>query len=379
MSISEKHLHIISFDVPYPPVYGGIIDIFYKISTLWKAGVKIHLHCFIYGDGKPASELNKYCIEVKYYRRKTGVLSFLSPVPYIIKSRFSKALEKRLMEDNYPVLCEGIHTCGIARNPAFGDRMIIFRPANVEHKYYAGLARSEKHFFKSFFFRIEAVKLKKWEKNLSGVTLILPLSDEDDSYFKKHFPGKKTVLIYGFHPFDKVEIQPGKGEYALFHGDLSVVDNIKVAMFILGEVVPGINIPLVIAGKNPPGRLKRKIEHTRGVILVENPPDDEMKRLIREAHIHLMLTFQRTGVKLKWLISLFRGRHIIVNTPMLTLAGMEGCLEIADTGDRITEYINRLEKRNFETSDIEKRKRCMPVLLFNREKGKILCDNIFGE
>ena len=46
--MSEVHLHIISFTIPYPPNYGGAIDVFYKIKALHSAGVKVHLHCFSY-------------------------------------------------------------------------------------------------------------------------------------------------------------------------------------------------------------------------------------------------------------------------------------------------------------------------------------------
>ena len=38
----EKHLHIISFDVPYPANYGGVIDVFYKLKALHAEGIKIH-------------------------------------------------------------------------------------------------------------------------------------------------------------------------------------------------------------------------------------------------------------------------------------------------------------------------------------------------
>ncbi len=30
----EQHLHIISFDVPAPPDYGGVIDVYYKAKAL---------------------------------------------------------------------------------------------------------------------------------------------------------------------------------------------------------------------------------------------------------------------------------------------------------------------------------------------------------
>ena len=35
---SKKEVEIISFDVPYPPNYGGVIDVYYKLKALKKAG-----------------------------------------------------------------------------------------------------------------------------------------------------------------------------------------------------------------------------------------------------------------------------------------------------------------------------------------------------
>ena len=84
-------IHIISFDVPLPANYGGVIDVFYKIKALHKAGIKIKLHCFYYGREKNV-ELEKYCENVYYYPRKTSFFTHLSISPYIVKSRFNKAL-----------------------------------------------------------------------------------------------------------------------------------------------------------------------------------------------------------------------------------------------------------------------------------------------
>ena len=46
--MSDQHLHIISFTIPYPPNYGGAIDVFFKIKALHSYGVQVHLHCFSY-------------------------------------------------------------------------------------------------------------------------------------------------------------------------------------------------------------------------------------------------------------------------------------------------------------------------------------------
>ena len=51
----DKHLHIVSFDIPYPPNYGGVIDVYYKLKALHRKGVKIILHCFEY-PGRARSE-----------------------------------------------------------------------------------------------------------------------------------------------------------------------------------------------------------------------------------------------------------------------------------------------------------------------------------
>ena len=80
---SGKHLHIVSFNVPYPPDYGGVIDVFYKIKSLHDLGIKIYLHCFPYGR-EESEELNKICEKVYYYPRRKFYQAIYSNVPYIV-------------------------------------------------------------------------------------------------------------------------------------------------------------------------------------------------------------------------------------------------------------------------------------------------------
>ena len=56
----NKYLNIVSLNVPYPPNYGGVIDIYYKIKALKAVGVKIILHCFLYNRPE-AKELEELC------------------------------------------------------------------------------------------------------------------------------------------------------------------------------------------------------------------------------------------------------------------------------------------------------------------------------
>jgi hypothetical protein len=48
----QATIHIISFDVPYPANYGGVMDVFYKLKNLHALGTHIILHCYDYGRGE---------------------------------------------------------------------------------------------------------------------------------------------------------------------------------------------------------------------------------------------------------------------------------------------------------------------------------------
>jgi hypothetical protein len=372
MNRRELHIHIIAFDIPWPADYGGVIDIFHKIRLLSAQGIRIHLHCFRYGERQPAAELLHYCEEVRYYERQTGPPAFFSLTPYIIKSRMSRALEQVLLRDRYPILCEGIHTCGILKNKRLQGRKILFRPSNVEHDYYRGLAAQERNLFRKIFFLTEACKLKWWERHLAKVSVILPVSDKDQAWFSRRFPLVPAHLIYSFTPYDEVDILPGRGSYALFHGKLSVQDNAAVADYLIREVVPHTSLPVIIAGMDPPQWLRELAARTKGVTLRANPGEEEMERLIREAHVHLMLTFQASGIKLKLLLSLFRGRYIVVNAPMLTSQGLEECVILTTDGKDLAGKLEELKERGFTDEEVEKRNRCLPSGYRNAHKTILL-------
>ena len=377
--MTRKHLHIIVFDIPYPADYGGVIDVFYQIRALYRAGIKIHLHCFQYGGRIPHRELDKYCVSVKYYKRRIGILSFLSKTPYIIRSRRSRKLERRLLRNNFPILCQGIHTCGIVLNPFFENRRIFMRATNVEHDYYSALAETEKNPFKRFYFRSEAGKLQNWEKNLSGVKGIITVSDEDNKYFSKVFSDKKVVRVFGFNAMDDIESSTGKGRFALFHANLSIAENNVTAEFIISKVAPLTNFPIVIAGKSPSTDLLQRAATQKNVEIIANPSEFKMQNLIMDAHIHLMITFQPTGFKLKLITSLFNGRFVIANDEMLHGSGLDNCVVKANSAEEIMSAIHNLKERTFDKEEVLRRKNGIAKQYFNPFKAKQIIKMIYGD
>ena len=135
-------LHIISFDVPYPTNYGGVIDVFYKLKALHHLGVIIYLHVFEYGKGEQV-ELKKYCKEVFYYPRNSFVKSFISKTPFIVKSRGGNLLIANLNKNAYPILFEGLHTTLPVLKDSLKDRNIYLRAHNIEPVSYTHLRAHE--------------------------------------------------------------------------------------------------------------------------------------------------------------------------------------------------------------------------------------------
>ena len=107
----SKKIHVISFQVPYPPNYGGAIDVYYKLQSLKEEGYYIILHTYQYRHDRYENELLSIVNEVHYYIRKTNILSQFSLTPYIVNSRKDKTLLRNLQKDDAPILFEGLHTC----------------------------------------------------------------------------------------------------------------------------------------------------------------------------------------------------------------------------------------------------------------------------
>lgn len=354
-NISDLHLHIISFDIPYPANYGGVIDVYYKAKALAEKGVKVHLHCFQYGR-KPSTELEELLYEVKYYKRDISKKHLFKSIPYIISSRISDELITNLKKDNYPVLMEGLHTSALLENKSLHkDRKMIVRPHNIEHEYYQNLAKVESDIFKKYYFYNEAVKLKRYESILKKADLLLAISKNDEAYFKQHY--NNVEFVPAFHPFKTVSCKTGKGNFILYHGNLSVAENSNAVKFLISNVFNDIDIPLKIAGLNPPKMLVNLVNngHGKDVELISNPDDKTLNDLIKNAQINISITAQKTGLKLKLLNTLYNGRHCLVNDKMLSGSKLDELCVIANDHASMKRKIKTLFDKEFNESNIKDR------------------------
>lgn len=334
-------LHVVAFNVPWPADYGGVMDVYYRLRALSEAGVGVHLHCFTYGRAR-AKELESLCVEVDYYRRDMSWWLQFGKRPFIVSSRDNAELRRRLQQDGLPLLLEGVHCCSLLE-PGVLDarRQIAVRAHNVEAEYYGRLAASERQLPKRIYLSLESWKLRRYEDILRRAAAVFTVSDADREHFEAAGCRQVSTVVCG-HPNRGVGMLPGRGDYAVFHGDLSVGDNERAAMELIDGVFGGTEYRLVVAGHAPSAALRRTADRQPNVTLVADPTDEEMERLVAEAQVNILITHQATGLKVKLLNSLFKGRHCLVNSAMVAGTGLAELCRVADTREEMRQAVREL-------------------------------------
>ncbi len=363
-------LHIVSFDIPYPPDYGGAIDVFYKVKHLSEAGLRIYLHCPQYGDRKPSRQLEDLCEKVWYYPRKTGLNGLSAKLPYTVYSRRHENLLANLMKIDAPILFDGVSASYYMNDPGLKHRVKILRNQNVEQDYFRLLGERERSLFKRIYYLTEAKMLKKYEAALNNADAFFTVALHDHDFFKKRYPKAEHEYIPSFQPYDTVESAPGTGEYAIYHGNLGLAENMEAAMYLLREIVPHVSVPFIIAGRNPGPELAALVQQTNNCKLIADPGMDEMARLINNAHIQVLPTFQNTGLKLKLLHALFNGRHVVVNEQMVHGTGLESVCTIAKDSKLMVKEISRLMNVSFTNEEIISRKQILENNYSNKRNAQ---------
>ena len=376
--MAEKHLHIITHDVPWPADFGGVIDQFYKIKTLYQYGVKIHLHCFV-NKRPPQDELKKYCETVYYYKRHTGIGHFSFSIPYIVSSRKNDELLKNLSKDNYPVLMEAIHCSYYLYAGELTNRIVLLRLHNAEFKYYHYLAMHEKNLFKKCYYNHESKLLKKYEKRLAEKVRIAALSGQDVEVYQHLFKAINIIHLPLFLPYLNAAGKEGIGCFCLYHGNLAINENEEAAIWLLQNVFNDIKIPFVITGKNPSQKLEFLAHQQPHTCLVANPSDKELHDMIAKAQINILPSFNNTGIKLKLLNALYNGRHCLVNKTGVEGSGLNRLCAIAEDADDFKTAIQYLYAIPYTNEENEKRQLLLQQLYNNQKNGEKLIEIFWSE
>ena len=370
---SDKSLNIISLDIPYPPDYGGAVDIWHKLIALKKIGVKINLHCFYY-NRTSSKEIEKYCFKTYYYQRDMNYMNILSRSPFIIKSRSSSELLKNLNKNNDPILFEGLHTCNEIENPQLSQRIKIIRMHNIEYQYYHGLSKFTNNLLKKLYYRVESRKLYNYEKLIYYANLICTISDNDYMHYKGMHSNVMKLPVFHEH---NTYHSGSRGKYALFHGNFNISENEFSVLYLINKIFKELDYSLIIAGKNPGKKIKRLVELNYNVSLKDNINSEELNNLIANASIHILPAFQSSGLKLKLIHVLNSSGHIITNSKMITDNKLTEFCNVAKSSEEMKKMIMEKAQKPLKENEIMKRQKMLAKNYLNERNAEILINRIF--
>lgn len=369
--LSKIDLHIVSFNVPLPANYGGVIDVFYKLDALTKMGCKVALHCFDYGRGE-VKELKKHAAEVFYYTRKVSAWNAIVLSPFSVKSRSSEQLLKRLSADEAPILFESLQCCLYLDHPELAHKRKWVRAHNVEHNYYNSLAQYESSGLRKSYYALEANALRKYEKVLHHADGVLAISPKDQAYFEKL--GHVSKYLPAFY---RKEVQDNfakeEKSIALYQGNLKVEENVEAVLFLL-EVFQDSPYSLIVAGSQPGKDIQERVAKMSNVTLLANPSDQEMFDLIRTSKVNCLPSFQSTGIKLKLLHALTSGNQVLVNPTMVEGTGLEKYCSVADEIEDWRRQLELLFSAETEMQKIQTRQELVSGLFDNQKNATQLAE-----
>lgn len=346
----------------------------HRISALKNAGIGIHLHYFSYNERGTPNELNQYCESIHVYERKTGHKGLSPTLPYIIASRINEELINNLNLDSHPILLEGLHCTGILPFLSVNHRKIVVRLHNEERTYYKELARTTPSLWKKLHFYNESRLIHRYTTRLPGNCTYACISMEDVKTLRNDYHLQDVRFLAAFPAWQEVKSEEGMGNLCLYHGNLSVPENEKAAIWLLKDVFTRIRKPFVIAGKNPSRRLQKFAHLCQHTCLVANPTDSEMNDLVRKAHINILPSFNRnsTGIRLKLLHALFEGRHCIVNDAMVKGTGLEAACHSGTNANAFASIIAQLYHQPFTGEEILLRKKLLGNTYNNEKNTQLL-------
>lgn len=369
--MQNKTLHIISLDNPFPPTYGGVIDIFYKIKAIHSLGYGIHLHCFVNEIPIGNSGLEGFVEKVYYYKNKKSLLRFLSVQPYSVSYRVDHQLILNVAGVSGPILFESLKVAGNMDH--FATTKKILRMHNIEHDYFFGIAKSESNWLMKLVYRLEGFKYRFFEPQIGKFDEVVTLSVKENNYIEAKF--KKSNYIPLFHGNETVKQLSEFGKYAIYSGDLRTSDNKKAVRFLVDVFNQLDDYPLLIAVRDNFDFVEGLIEKSNNIVLVKLQDYGHLQSLLEEAHINVMVSFQESGTKLKLVNALFNSRHCLINRNMVDDGNVLKICHPASSKEEFIAAVQRL--RDIPYTDYEERKKVLDEVFDDKKNAQKLMEIIF--
>ncbi len=353
--------------IPYPLNDGGSIGIHYYTEGYIQAGVSLSMlamntfrHWVVLEDLPDIYGKLKHFVAVPVDNRvkvRDAFFNLFKGTSYnidrFINPEFEQALIALLQKENFDIIqLEGLFVVPyLPVIRTYSKAKVVIRQHNIEFRIWERLAEQARNPFKKMYLRLLAKRLKRFElEHMQDYDLILPISREDEQFYKKLGHSSPVYL----HPFgvdtDKIPFLPvSNALISLYHiGAMDWQPNLESVNWLLEKIMPLLRtslpeVKLYLAGRNMPDYYKQ--QHWDNVEVVGEVPD--ARAFEQDKSILLVPLLSGGGVRIKIFQAMAMGKAI-VTTPI----GVEGIeaedgvhLMIADTPELFAAKIIELVSR----------------------------------
>jgi glycosyltransferase involved in cell wall biosynthesis len=304
---------------PYPPLHGGMVDVWKRIEGLKELGFQIDLvytakESPLDADKQAALACVNTLIEVP---RSNSVWGLFLKQPLQVVSR--RALKTVPLERTYDaVLLEGDYVGMFLENESVNYQKSILRVHNNEAVYFKNLAKSTRSILKKIYYRIEAFKFGLYSERLfKKVSSLWYISQEELAQDSRKV--KTIEKLWMPPPFKLTELGAPSlhGKKVLFVGSLFMDNNSEALRWYLEKVHPLLrekydDYQLVIAGSSGDRDefdLRTQYESYSQCELHINVRD--LSNLYQEATVFINPMQHGAGVKIKSIDALVRGLPLV--------------------------------------------------------------------
>ncbi|MFT4060802.1 MAG: glycosyltransferase family 4 protein [Edaphocola sp.] len=325
--------------IPYPLNDGGNIGVHYYTQGYLDAGVQLSMlamnttrHWADVAALPPIYKRLQHFETVKVDNRikpLAALANLFTQKSYnigrFVSSEFEEKLKHLLANEHFDIVqLEGLYLVPyVATIRKYSKAKVVLRQHNIEFRIWERLAAKTTNPLKKWYLDLLARRLKKYElEHLADYDLVLPISKEDEAFFRQLGTGSPTFL----HPFgidvSKIPFSPSTKEpVSLYHiGAMDWLANRESVDWLLEKVVPQLaermpGLKLHLAGRNMP---EKYLQLTMPNVVVHGEVPDAAA-FEQDKSVLLVPLQSGGGVRIKIFQAMALGKAIVT-----TSVGVEG-------------------------------------------------------
>lgn len=348
--------------IPFPPKDGAAI----AMNSIARGLTELNQNLTVLAVNTPKHWVNVNEIPNQYIKNLTfksvnintevkpfnALCSFFTPnhsynISRFYNHEFNSLLQNTLTNNHFDyVIVESLFMSPYLNTiRQFSDAKVILRSHNIEFTIWETLSKNEKNSFKKFYINHLAKRLKKYELKIGEkFDAIIPISLNDEEFYKKRYPSKCIKTIYCGVSNQLLECNSNpEFTSSIYHlGSMDWLPNIEGINWFLKEIWPVIHkenkqIKCYLAGRKMPDSILKQNNES---LIVESYIDDSTSFQLKH-NIMIVPLLTGGGVRIKILEGLALGK-VIVTTPKgaegLNLKSGKNIL-IADTAEEFGKMI----------------------------------------